>query len=137
MIGIKYAAQHMIEHGGGCIVNIASVMGLISHPGLGCYSAAKHGVVGLTKAAALELGPLGVRVKAVCPGRYDTPMGGSGDCAPFDDEGQRSEKARLHLASQRNGQPSEIGETVAFLCSAAARNIHGIALPVDGGWTAH
>jgi NAD(P)-dependent dehydrogenase (short-subunit alcohol dehydrogenase family) len=117
---------------GGTIVNTASVAGLVGAPGMGAYAAAKHGVVGLTKVAALEYATRGIRVNAVCPGVIDTPMVQRGIA-------RRPEIERFFLAGEpmgRFGQPEEIAEAVVWLCSDAASFLTGVALPVDGGWVA-
>jgi NAD(P)-dependent dehydrogenase (short-subunit alcohol dehydrogenase family) len=136
-IGIKYAAPRIAASGGGAIVNISSAMGLVAQSGVGAYAAAKHGVIGLTKTAALELGPGGIRVNAVCPGRHDTPMISAWRPADADlDPGYQEEVRRNHPATHRIGRPEEIAAAVIFLCSDGASNVHGVALPVDGGWLA-
>jgi NAD(P)-dependent dehydrogenase (short-subunit alcohol dehydrogenase family) len=122
----------MLAQGGGTIVNTASVAGLVGAPGMGAYAAAKHGVVGLTKVAALEYATRGIRVNAVCPGVIDTPMVQRGIA-------RRPEIEPFFLAGEpigRFGQPEEVAETVTWLCSDAASFLTGVALPVDGGWVA-
>jgi len=121
----------MLRQGGGTIVNTASVAGLVG-VGSGAYVAAKHGVVGLTKAAALEYASCGIRVNAVCPGAIDTPM-------IQRTVAQRPETRQLLLAAEpmgRLGRPEEIAAAVVWLSSAAASFLTGVALPVDGGWVA-
>jgi NAD(P)-dependent dehydrogenase (short-subunit alcohol dehydrogenase family) len=121
----------MLDQGGGSIVNTASVLGLVG-AGNGAYVASKHGVVGLTKAAALEYATRGIRINAVCPGAIDTPM--------VQRVAARSpERHRQLLAAEpigRLGQPEEIAEAVVWLSSEAASFLTGVALPVDGGWIA-
>jgi len=111
---------------GGCIVNTASVAGLIGGYHLGAYTAAKHGVVGLTKCAAMDYGSKGIRINAVCPGLIDTP---------FLDEMPAPFKDRLifSIPSDRIGTPAEIARSVLWLCSDGAAYMLGHALPVDGG----
>ncbi|HEX4209250.1 MAG TPA: glucose 1-dehydrogenase [Candidatus Binataceae bacterium] len=121
--------QMLLQGGGGAIVNTSSLAGLAGTKGGPAYVASKHGVVGLTKAAALEYGKLGIRVNAVCPGPIRTPMmerimGGSESAE------QRFIKGE---PLRRFGQPSEIGEAVAWLCSDRASYVTGLPMPVDGG----
>lgn len=124
--------RQMIGQGGGAIVNTASVAGLVGSEGLAAYSASKHGVVGLTKTAALEYARAGVRVNAVCPGFIHTPM-----LVRFtnDDAQANARLARAH-ALGRLGTPEEVAEAVVWLCSEAAAFVTGHALAVDGGLVA-
>lgn len=121
--------RHMIGQGGGAIVNTASVAGLVGSEGLAAYGASKHGVVGLTKTAALEYARAGIRVNAVCPGFIHTPM-----LVRFtaDDAKANARLARAH-AIGRLGTPEDVAEAVVWLCSDAAAFITGHALAVDGG----
>ena len=131
-LSMKAEIQHMLGHGGGAIVNTASAAGLVAVPSLSAYVAAKHGVVGLTKTAALEYAKAGIRVNAVCPGGVDTPM----VQRVF---GSNKELAEAAIASEpvgRLAQPSEIGEAVAWLCSDAASFVTGHPMAVDGGMVA-
>lgn len=118
---------------GGVIVNIASVLGLVGFAGAAAYVAAKHGVVGLTKVAAIEFAARGIRVNAVCPGFVETPMldrvGITGD------PDRRALIEGLHPIN-RLGRPEEIAGAVLYLCSDAASFVTGHALVVDGGYTA-
>ncbi len=129
---MKYEIQQMLSQGGGSIVNTASAAGLVGFPGLPDYVASKHGVVGLTKTAALEYAKSGIRVNAVCPGVIQTPMVERGaQLSPGFDE--------LAVSMEpvgRFGQPVEIGEAVAWLCSEAASFVTGIPMQVDGGLVA-
>jgi NAD(P)-dependent dehydrogenase (short-subunit alcohol dehydrogenase family) len=121
----------MLGQGGGTIVNTASVAGLVGGFG-GAYSAAKHGVVGLTKVAALEYATRGIRVNAVCPGGIATPMLERVFA-------RRPEVEQLFVAGEpvgRLGRPEEIAAAVVWLSSEAASFLTGVALPVDGGWVA-
>lgn len=122
----------MLERGGGAIVNNASVAGLVGFAGAGAYAASKHGVVGLTRAAALDYAQLGLRVNAVCPGIIDTPMVARAV------EGNPELAAGLKAAEPigRLGTPEEIGEAAYWLCSDAASFMTGQAIAVDGGFTA-
>lgn len=122
----------MLERGGGAIVNNASVAGLVGFAGAGAYTASKHGVVGLTRAAALDYAQLGLRVNAVCPGIIDTPMVARAV------EGNPELAAGLKAGEPigRLGTPEEIGEAAYWLCSDAASFMTGQAVAVDGGFTA-
>lgn len=129
---LKYQTLQMLKQGGGAIVNTASVAGLIGMQGTGIYSASKHGVIGLTKTAALEVAQANIRVNAVCPGAIDTPMVQRGFAQMPDIE-------NIIVASHpigRIGKPEEVAQTVVWLCSDAASFITGVAMPVDGGFTA-
>ncbi len=124
--------QMMKQDGGGSIVSTASAAGLIGIPGAAGYNASKHGVVGLTKTVALEYAAKNIRVNAVCPGFIETPM--------LDRVTDASVKIREQMIGavplRRVAQPSEIGETVAWLMSDKASYVTGVAMPVDGGWVA-
>jgi NAD(P)-dependent dehydrogenase (short-subunit alcohol dehydrogenase family) len=122
-------AQMLKQGGGGAIVNTSSMAGLVGSIGGPAYVAAKHGVLGLTKTAALEYGRHRIRVNAVCPGPIRTPMmqrimRGS---AETEQRFIRSEPLK------RFGEPEEIGESVAWLCSERASYVTGVPMPVDGG----
>lgn len=121
----------MLATGGGAIVNIASCFGLVGFEGTStAYVAAKHGVVGITKAAALQFATQGIRVTAVCPGPIDTP--GVREVLT-DDDLRRGMEAMAPM--HRFGQPQEIAEAALWLCSPEASFVTGTALPVDGGFT--
>lgn len=124
--------RRMREQGGGSIVNTASIAGLIGMPPSPIYSAAKHGVIGLTKTAALEFAKDGIRVNAVCPGVTETPMVGG----LFEQRPRAQDMVVAQTPIGRCGRPEEIGAAAAWLLSDAASFVTGIALPVDGGWTA-
>ncbi|MBA7570201.1 2,5-dichloro-2,5-cyclohexadiene-1,4-diol dehydrogenase [subsurface metagenome] len=127
---LKYEIQWMVNHGGGVIVNLASIDGLKGSTGKDVYVASKHGIIGLTKAAALTHAKHGIRVNAVCPGSTDTPMTApTGDNPTF----SWAEFAKTHVPLGRQGKPEEVAEAVVWLCSDAASYITGVALPVDGG----
>ncbi|MGH7933403.1 MAG: glucose 1-dehydrogenase [Candidatus Binataceae bacterium] len=125
-------AQMLKQGGGGAIVNTSSAAGLAGAKGLPAYVAAKHGVTGLTRAAALEYGKHGIRVNAVCPGPIRTPM--------LDRLLRKSAEMEAKMARseplKRLGEPEEIGEAVAWLCSDRASYVHGLPMPVDGGFMA-
>ena len=130
---LKYEIPRMLEQGGGAIVNTASAAGLVGSRRLAAYVASKHGVVGLTKAAALEYARDGIRVNAVCPGIIDTPMMDR-LIAGRQDDYEATIPTRQPVG--RLGTPEEIAEAVAWLCSDAASLVTGIAMSVDGGFTA-
>lgn len=126
---MKYEISQMLKQGGGAIVNTASDAGLLGVPQMPAYVASKHGVVGLTKTAALEYAKSGIRVNAVCPGVIKTPM-------VERITGQRAGRAERMAAAEpvgRMGKPEEIAEAVVWLCSEAASFVTGLPMPVDGG----
>src|SRR6266568_865170 len=128
---MKYEISQMLHQGGGTIVNTASAAGLVGGRGMSAYVASKHGVVGLTKTAALEYAKQGIRVNCVCPGYIQTPMTAPGMEDP--------ERMALMLASEpvgRMGNPEEVAETVVWLCSDAASFVTGHTMTVDGGYVA-
>jgi NAD(P)-dependent dehydrogenase (short-subunit alcohol dehydrogenase family) len=133
---MKYEIARMREQGSGAIVNVASNFGFVGSPGMPAYSAAKHGVLGLTKTAALEYAQSGIRVNAVCPGPVQTPLVDNMliDQPEAADEIMNSITRRLPMG--RIGQPEEIGEAIMWLCSDGASFATGVALPVDGGFVA-
>jgi len=128
-LGMRAQITAMVERGGGAIVNIASVAGLMAVPLISPYTASKHGIIGLTRNAAMEYGAAGVRVNAVCPNAIRTPLM---DASPpeFVAELIRPQ------AIKRVGEPDEVGFAVAYLCSDRAAFVTGVALPVDGGFAA-
>lgn len=129
---MKYEIQQMLKQGKGAIVNTASIAGLVGFPGLPAYVASKHGLIGLTKTAALEYAKLGIRINAVCPGVIKTPM-----VDRFTGKNKEVEKQFENMEPiGRMGQPEEVAEVVTWLCSEAASFITGDAIAVDGGWIA-
>jgi NAD(P)-dependent dehydrogenase (short-subunit alcohol dehydrogenase family) len=130
-LGIKYGAALMRRCGGGSIVNVASTAGISAFPRMAAYAASKAGVVGLTLAAARELGPDGIRVNVVCPGPTDTPLrrsaleasGRPAVVAPADDR----------TALKRVATPMEIAHVIVFLLGDEASFVTGAVVPVDGG----
>ena len=127
---LKAEIPAMLARGGGAIVNTASGVGLVGYPSQAAYTASKHGVIGLTKVAALDYGAQGVRVNAVCPGTARTPMV---DEAVRQDASLDGYLRTLHPIG-RIGEASEIAEAAVWLCTPAASFVLGAALPVDGGY---
>jgi 3-hydroxybutyrate dehydrogenase len=131
----------MRERAWGRIVNIASVHGLVASVNKGAYLAAKHGLVGLSKGVALETAAEGVTVNCICPGWTDTALiQPQIDAKAAELGGDRQAGVRALLREKQPNltllAPGQLGEVVVFLCSAAASGMTGVALPVDGGWTA-
>jgi NAD(P)-dependent dehydrogenase (short-subunit alcohol dehydrogenase family) len=129
---LKAEIAHMVTRGGGSIINTASVAGVIADPGMSPYVAAKHGVVGLTKAAALDYAAAGVRVNALAPGLVETPM----TKGWLDDPTMRS-VVTANSPMGRPAQPEEIVGMVLYLASPLASYANGGVYVVDGGQTAH
>lgn len=127
---MKHELPHMLERGSGAIVNCSSIAGLVGFPQLPAYVASKHGLVGLSRTAALEYAKQGIRVNAICPGVIDTAMVSR----------LSHEHPEAHLAAGepmgRMGTPEEIANAVIWLCSSRASFVTGQAFAVDGGWVA-
>lgn len=124
-LGIKHVLKVMEQQQSGVIVNTSSAAGIASCPHLGVYSASKHGVVGLTRTAAVEYGPLGIRINAICPGGVLTNMTKGMDMSNQEQNGP----------SRRPATPDEIANVVCFLASDEASYMNGAIIPVDGGLT--
>ncbi len=129
---MKHELRQMREQGSGAIVNCSSLGGLVGLPGRASYHASKHGVLGLTKSAALEYAPRGIRINAVCPGTIATPM-----VADMEAKGELDmAEAIRNQPIGRLGTADEIAAAVLWLCSPGASFVVGVALPDDGGYTA-
>ena len=127
LFGMKHGIRAMVAAGnGGVVVNWSSVGGLGGSPFTSVYNAAKHGVIGATKCAAVEYGPHGIRVNALCPGFIHTEIMGAHPPPGILDK----------AALGRGGQPHEVAEVAAFLASDRASYVSGAIIPVDGGWSA-
>jgi NAD(P)-dependent dehydrogenase (short-subunit alcohol dehydrogenase family) len=129
---MKSELRQMVAQGGGAIVNAASLVGVMGYPNLGAYNAAKHGVVGLTRTAALEYATHGIRVNAVCPGWIETPMVMERGPQPASIPSVYESLAGL-MPLGRLGKPDEVAAAVAWLCSDASSFVTGHPLLVDGG----
>ena len=129
---MKHELVQMRTQGSGAIVNCSSLGGLVGLPGRAAYHASKHGVIGLTRSAALEYAPRGIRINAVCPGTIETPM-----VTDMIAKGELSvPEAVANQPIGRLGRADEIAGAVLWLCSPGASLVVGVALPVDGGYTA-
>jgi NAD(P)-dependent dehydrogenase (short-subunit alcohol dehydrogenase family) len=131
---MKFELRQMRQQGSGAIVNCSSIGGLVGGAGRGTYQASKHGVLGLTKSAALEYAARGIRINAVCPGLIHTPMADRMMAAGQTDALNAMLK---EVPVGRFGRPEEIADAVLWLCSPAASLVVGHALAVDGGYTVH
>jgi NAD(P)-dependent dehydrogenase (short-subunit alcohol dehydrogenase family) len=133
--GCRSALRHMIGQRQGAIVSTASDAGLVGWPGQSAYCASKAGIVGLTRAVAMDAAPYGVRVNCVCPAFTDTPLVEAWVRAQPDPSAAR-EEVESGQPVGRIGQPQEIAAAIAYLASDEASFVTGVALPVDGGVTA-
>jgi NAD(P)-dependent dehydrogenase (short-subunit alcohol dehydrogenase family) len=129
---MKYELRQMLAQGGGAIVNTASVMGMVGSAFTPAYVASKHGVLGLTKSAALAYAAAGIRVNAVCPGYVETPL----IAKVFDTRPELRPQVVARHPAGRLGTPEEIAAAVLWLCSDAAAFVNGHGLAADGGYLA-
>jgi NAD(P)-dependent dehydrogenase (short-subunit alcohol dehydrogenase family) len=130
---MKHELRRMREQGSGAIVNNSSIGGLIGLPGRAAYHASKHGVIGMTKSAALEYAAKGIRINSVCPGTIETPM----VAEMLAKEPEAMKEILRDQPIGRLGRPEEIASAVLWLCGPGASFVIGHALAVDGGFTAH
>lgn len=128
---MKFELRQMRKQGSGAIVNCSSLGGLVGIAGRGVYHASKHGVLGLTKSAALEYASRGIRINAVCPGIIDTPM----VAGMLTSQAEAMKELMKDVPIGRLGRPEEIAAAVLWLCSPGASFVIGHALVVDGGYT--
>jgi NAD(P)-dependent dehydrogenase (short-subunit alcohol dehydrogenase family) len=131
---MKFELRQMRKQGSGAIVNCSSIGGLVGGAGRGTYQATKHGVLGLTKSAALEYAARGIRINAVCPGLIHTPMA---DRMMAGGQAEALSAMLKDVPIGRLGRAEEIANAVLWLCSPAASLVVGHALVVDGGYTIH
>jgi NAD(P)-dependent dehydrogenase (short-subunit alcohol dehydrogenase family) len=130
---MKHELNHMRKQGSGAIVNCSSLGGLVGLPGRAAYHASKHGVIGLTRSAALEYAPRGIRINAICPGTFDTPM----VAEMLEKQADAMKEILREQPIGRLGRAEEIADAVLWLCSSGSTFVIGHALAIDGGFTAH
>src|SRR6266704_692355 len=128
---MKFELRQMRKQGSGTIVNCSSLGGLVGSPECGIYHAAKHGVLGFTKSAALEYAARGIRINAICPGLIQTPMS---DQMVAAGQGEALKEMEKSIPMGRVGRPEEIANAVLWLCSDAASYVTGQSISVDGGF---
>ena len=128
---MKYEIPHMVKQKGGAIVNASSMFGSVAGPGMPAYIASKHGIAGLTRAAALEYANVGIRINAVAPGPINTQL--LQQTAAMDPKG---EAGRGATPLGRIGNPEEVANAVVWLCSDEASFVTGCIMAVDGGYIA-
>ena len=128
---MKFELRQMRKHGSGAIVNCSSLGGIVGGAGRGTYHAAKHGVLGFTKSAALEYAARGIRINAVCPGLIQTPMS---DQMIASGQAEALKAMERSIPMERVGRPEEIANAVLWLCSDAASYVTGQSVSVDGGF---
>jgi NAD(P)-dependent dehydrogenase (short-subunit alcohol dehydrogenase family) len=129
-LGMKYQIKHMLRHGGGSIVNTSSSAGVVSIPQIGIYSASKHGIIGLSKAAALEQARAGIRINVIAPGPVRTGL-----LSRMVHGKIELDAIAASVPMGRISEPSEISQAVLWLCSEAASYVTGHTLVLDGGVT--
>jgi NAD(P)-dependent dehydrogenase (short-subunit alcohol dehydrogenase family) len=133
-LGLRYVLPVMLRQGAGAIVNSASITALFGGPGMPAYVASKHGVLGLTKAAAADVARFGIRVNAICPGPVETRMMRSLEAQRNPSDPQAMAAAnRAGIPTGRYTTPDEVANAVLYLCSALSGNITGTHLMLDGG----
>jgi NAD(P)-dependent dehydrogenase (short-subunit alcohol dehydrogenase family) len=132
-LSMKYEIPQMLKNGSGAIVNMSSILGTVGFANACAYVTAKHGVIGLTKTAALEYATQGIRVNAVCPAFIETPM--LERWGLLTDPEIRAQLVSLHPL-QRLGEPEEVADVVLWLCSEEASFVTGHAMLIDGGYVA-
>ncbi len=135
MLVTKHAAPHLAEHGVGAIVNIGSLEGDMCNPGHAAYAATKAGLHGMTRATAVDLGPLGIRCNAIAPGWIDTPLNASYVDAHPDRDLVVDELSKLHPIG-RIGDPTDVADVAVWLVGDQSRFVTGQIITVDGGRTA-
>jgi NAD(P)-dependent dehydrogenase (short-subunit alcohol dehydrogenase family) len=128
---MKHQLRHMRVQGSGAIVNCSSTGGVVGTAGLGAYNASKHAVIGVTRSAALEYAPSGIRINAICPGVIDTPMVQAAKTA----HPEHMAAIIDAIPAKRSGTSEEIASTVLWLCSPGAAFTIGQAIVIDGGFT--